>query len=1316
MTSFRFFLFPARKDLSSRVAPLQNFPLYIPGMVRPIVDGDGGISIKVFEENENGVFCLIDPYPGMGEDDLIPVFWNSTQIIELKVKDTEVNQRLFFFLPKDRIVPGWAESYYQVTRAGQPAPDEPSAILKLLVKLNRPAGDDRQQHLPWHSELDIVGLPEDVINNGVTKEWSAKGVPMTIKRYPDIRERDVIWIKWGSILLAPHEVTPAEADGTVAIVITALPGDILTAGDSAKLPIRYEVHDELWNYAEDWSKETTVSVEAGAARLGAAIFKDAEDGKLHLDRLDHQATNLLILIESNDEFTAGDTITIRVIGIAGPGVAPRTFTKEVIVGNPPYILQQPIPYEFVSLFATGTLDGAYVLHKQDGSDPLSSKRTFVDVIGNPSQLPAPTISEVIGAILPADSLLATVTVDYPAIDLGDTINLIWEGTRSGGAPYLHEQQYDVSSDDQEAGFTRITVDREHIEALANGILKLFYRVYNEKTKQYGISESDFLRVEVRDVRATLPAPEVEEAKDGVIDPTQVYTQAHVLVKPVNWVKDDILTYHWTGYNAFGTTKGSVPITQLSIGETIRFRVDEYYVTTNIGFTVTVRYTLLHAATGQYSYSAPLTVIVGVPLGRLLPPTVLQATGSALDPMKALNGVDIECRYDTMDEKLDVLKLLWIGTPGAGTSDDLEKPGETAGTVTFHLPSSVVGANILNTVSLKYAVQRHKLWTQSEELALNVLGFQNPETELPRPEVPQAVKAVLDLMEFSGDARVLVSPWPFIAKGQTVDVYLEGRTSTGTYVIDVLKGHEINEQQAVTGLNEALMRSELLKLLHSSPATVTCKVIFDGSKDQSAAILFPQLPLTIRTRYDYVTPIITSVKDQQDKEIPEAGLTYDKRVAIQGTATRGEKVNIRINNDAPRTVDVIAPGTWGVTAGNLTEGLQSITVEALYDADPAISKPRTFTIGIATRPSITAVTDSLGPVADNGSSYDTDIDVSVIADPNQGVQLYDGDTAIGSLIPLDGKGEGSTTLTNLTRKTYAIKARALYGDRLESPVHRFTIKPHAAITLTSVKHSNGELVQGGNTYDNTVTLTGAFTPLYEVQVYDNDVPRQIVSTLQNGTWTTSLAVDLGNHAVYVKAVATDLQSTSRNFTRVLLPPLTIAPTEVTISGYLVRRTDRAVTHPHAGTHATRVATGGVPPYRYSTDTPQRLQVDASSGRVIGIRNGSGRVIVTDSRGSTASYPVTIQNVWYIANYGGGRHNLATMNATANNAGGKMPRISDYGNMRTAYAGDPGGYANDYYWVEDTHAWGSHWLCRPTDGVTFGSNDNRGVGCIGVLLRT
>ena len=156
------------------------------------------------------------------------------------------------------------------------------------------------------------------------------------------------------------------------------------------------------------------------------------------------------------------------------------------------------------------------------------------------------------------------------------------------------------------------------------------------------------------------------------------------------------------------------------------------------------------------------------------------------------------------------------------------------------------------------------------------------------------------------------------------------------------------------------------------------------------------------------------------------------------------------------------------------------------------------------------------------------------------------------------------------------------------------------------------------------------------------------------------------------------------------------------------------NPPTGTSITRQASGGVPPYIYSTNDPAAVEVNPATGQVIGLRNRTARITVSDRAGSTASYQITIQNVWYIRNYGDGRSNWSTMVDVANRDGGHVPALAHWRALRGVYGGDPGGYVNTYYWSSDTHAWGSHWLLRPSDGVVYGENDNGKIACIGVLM--
>ncbi|MFJ2710050.1 Ig-like domain repeat protein [Pseudomonas sp. NPDC087346] len=1293
MFTFRRSLFPSRNELPAPASGL--FPAYFADMVIPVPGADGGINKNAYEAFVEGLFALIDPYQKMAIDDLLEVFLNDQKVGELKVRGEHLNQRWFFFIPKDGLVPGLFTCHYLLTRAGETIPDDPSAKLTLLLEIDDPAGDDKRPFEPWHSELKKIGLPQDVIDNGVTRRWLDTGVPMTITRYPNIAVGDIILAMWGSVFLLPHVLTQAEVDGTVEIVVMARPEDILTAGDSDEMKIHYDVCDLVYNWSVKWSEAAFVQVDAGVSRLDELIIKQADDGKIILADLDANPVTLQILIETDDIFTAGDTLLITVIGTPVPGRPPQTFSVEAIVRTPPYIHEIPVAYEFVKLFAQGTLDASYALRKQDGSPTLYSRRTFATVIGNPSLLPAPTISEVVGNILPLTVMAASVVIRYSGIRDGDHITLIWLGKKSNDDAYLHEEEYTVSGEEQKAGEVTIYVSSEHVIALANGSLKLQYRVFNDATGQYGTSESEFLRVTVGTWQATLPAPKVEEAPDDILDPSQTDKLVHVLVKPVNWVKGDTLTYHWIGITLYGSTTASVPITLATVGQPVRFRVDKQYVSANIGYYVTVIYTLLHAATGNYSYSAPLEVLVGIPLGKLPPPTVVQAPSGMLNPMDARNGVDIDCSYATMDALLDTLGLKWRGTPGAGSSEDLEKPAEVVGTVRFHLPPSFVGANIAREVAVNYDVQRYGLWTLSEVLSLKVLSFQNPETELPRPEVPQSTAGELLVMELTGNANVLVKAWPFIALKQLVWLYIEGLGSTGAYRIDLLTAHEVNATQLTQGLNETLLKTELLKLLHGSNATVVCKVIFDnGTNEDAAAIVFPRLPLVIRQHYEYVTPVITAVMSAQGTVIPEAGQTYDKRLTIEGTATRAEKVDVQIDGVSKGMPTVDANSQFTVTV-DLIAGLHRAIAIAQYEADDRISDPRSFTITEATLPSITGVRDSKGVVGNNGTTYDYQVTASVNADPDQKIQLYDGALPIGQPINLDGDGDGSNVLSGLHQKLYLLKAKALYGSQLESPVHSFTVRAHHTTTLTSVRHSGGELGNGGTTTDTSVVVTGAATPLYSVQVFLNNVGGQIVSANGSGVWSLSLGIHLGSNTVYARSVANDQQTVSRSFTREIpLAPLIFNTSPVTLGGktYIIPGNPDVRPASNAGNSVRHQASGGRPGYTYGSSNTGVAVVDGT-GLVTVRGRGETTITARDAANQSKSYNVRVTNVIHCIGYGNGNWSEASSRVTS--GGARIPSMAELNEIYAAY-GSRWPMGNHHYWSTDAS---NYWWIFPAKKTKY-----------------
>ncbi|QIB03547.1 hypothetical protein GZ982_02225 [Pseudomonas fluorescens] len=1129
MTSFRLYLPPPK---SSTDGQLSNWALIIAGMASPIVDGDGGIGLGVVEDHEEGAFCIIDPWSApMQAGDIVDVYLDANVVWHHELLVGQENERLFFFVGREWFVPGWIERcYYVVLRKGETIPDDPSSTLRLLVKLDRPGGRDKNPHLPGHSELKIVQLPAEVIAQGVDAQWAARGVPMAIEPYPNIAVRDVIQVKWGSVFLDALELTQEQVEGTQPIEVIADQAKILAGGDSNALLVQYEVHDEVWNYSEKWSMTTTVKVDAGAWRLVAPIIEDAVDGVIDLKALNQQDVTVQILL-ATQEFEVGDTVTMTWIGTPQVG-KPLIHTQAHEITNIPSILPLKVPYAEVRAIAMGSAEASYVLTKKNGDPPLSSKRAFASVVGDVYAHPAPVLREQVGDSLDPDTQMANVLISYPGIANGDFIELIWEGTRADGTPYAYPQTHTVSRNEADDKSVTLYVGAEHISVLANGRLDLWYQVSNDQAAIYGVSESEHLLVKVQAPGATLPPPKVPEAPDGVLDPSKIFDKVKVLVDYRGTVKGDILTYYWTGANPLASTSSWIPITAVSAGEPVTFRVDADFVTGNIGQTVKVRYTLKHAS-GAYSYSETLDLLIGFLVGELPPPKVIQAPDTLLDPMNALAGVDIEIGYESMDPALDTVILKWLGTPGPGSSEDQEQPGDQSGKVRFHLDASFVGPNIGRVVSVGYEVQRYGFFTPSESLPLTISAFADPETQLPHPRVTQANadRQELNLATFSGNAEATVGKWSFSAAGQKVWLRLEGQTDNATsYDIVLLAGATISAGQASNGLRESVLRNELEKLGHNTPLKVVCRVSFSGEADEAAAIECPITQYTFKVRHDWVVPDIQRVYDTWG-DISEGDYTVDTRVTLSGVATPESTLEFFDDSAGVGTASVALESDWTFPLSGLQAKDYRLTAQA-RDGSGNVSNRRTFTAVRLVPPTLDSVTDSRGELANGDTTVDTRVTVAGKASAMQRVEIFDDATASLGDATANAAGDWTRDLSALSVTRHSLTAKALYGAGVVSGARTFTVTALMAPSINSVQDSKGELNNGDTTVDTRVTLTGKASIEQEVEIFDNLTASQgRKKTDSNGNWDLVISgLSVTGHSLTAKALyGTGQASAARTFT-------------------------------------------------------------------------------------------------------------------------------------------------------------------------------------------
>lgn len=137
--------------------------------------------------------------------------------------------------------------------------------------------------------------------------------------------------------------------------------------------------------------------------------------------------------------------------------------------------------------------------------------------------------------------------------------------------------------------------------------------------------------------------------------------------------------------------------------------------------------------------------------------------------------------------------------------------------------------------------------------------------------------------------------------------------------------------------------------------------------------------------------------------------------------------------------------------------------------------------------------------------------------NREVEIFDGVTSKGKR-SVDAIGVWTYTDTALTVAAHSFKAKADYGSGTESPVRNFTSVALGTPVIVSIRDVKGELLHNTMTISTTLTLIGKASNNQMIQVFDNNLPKDILQVDPNGNWsTTTFIAPAGNHSITVKAL-------------------------------------------------------------------------------------------------------------------------------------------------------------------------------------------------------
>lgn len=242
------------------------------------------------------------------------------------------------------------------------------------------------------------------------------------------------------------------------------------------------------------------------------------------------------------------------------------------------------------------------------------------------------------------------------------------------------------------------------------------------------------------------------------------------------------------------------------------------------------------------------------------PRVREAVNDQLTIWNGRDGVTVRVEYERISPH-HMIKVMWIKADGTSLPLASQPGNSDPGYVDFAIPREAVIQGAGKTILIHYIVTSACKMVPSKTLGLKI----SVPVRLPTPVVPQATPpatqgGLLDLRTFTGDGHITVNDknfdkaWWFALEGQRA--WLRGvgtLKSGGTYTINVFLNKVVSGTEVVAGLAGILKRSDLELLRDASTLTFTCKVTASGSSNESEAVVFPALSLTIRSPMDDFTP-------------------------------------------------------------------------------------------------------------------------------------------------------------------------------------------------------------------------------------------------------------------------------------------------------------------------------------------------------------------------------------------------------------------------------------------------------------------------------
>jgi hypothetical protein len=595
-------------------------PLALSSPRVPSTEANGGLNWTDLYQDPEATIVVAIILP-IGDEillgDRIDLYWQNQALLSTFVDEKAVENRLvsLLVLTTDIIQFGDGEHKvaYEVTSLIGGTTDR-SPDTTVLVKTSLPGGADPEAGTPYINEglPEIQGIPEII-------DDSTPPLTVTVPPYENMDTNDAVTLDWGGQRLPPS--APPVANSPVTFPVTRA---VLEAS-AGRVIVRYQIRDRVNNWSK-WSRQVNTDVEVGNSFLQAPRVSGpgVVNGEVDLEALGDNDVQVQIPV-----YTLMDG-TCEYAQVQSPVNAPRPFmelddrvqliwsgrtadgtvlpdvlvnhtVKQEDIGWP---IALSVPNAQVKLIASGYASMRYTVTPTTGLAKYS-RRANVPVIGDVRALPTPTVLEASGSVLDPDSLpVAGATVHIDATDLiavGDQLQVSWSGSAADGSPLVHTIDIVVTGSVAGRPINR-SVSRSFVDPLVNGKVDLSYTLYKGDGP---VITSPVNTIQIRRAGAQLPAPNVDYAEGGLLDPAKVPADGTTIrVNYVPMQSGETVTVRWEAGSPFSDTFIVPPNWN---GREIPFALAKTYVDANLGTTVQVFYTVMLNGMTRTSASQALII-------------------------------------------------------------------------------------------------------------------------------------------------------------------------------------------------------------------------------------------------------------------------------------------------------------------------------------------------------------------------------------------------------------------------------------------------------------------------------------------------------------------------------------------------------------------------------------------------------------------------------------------------------------------------------------------------------------------------------------